>query len=110
MRALQCARVSAVGPDDKPVKLVRKRLDADGVIAHVEALAANATDVQIRVKGATTAYSESTTDAFATLARRLVAGEVVALQIRFAANGAWWCDTIVAARGGFRLVRMRESA
>jgi hypothetical protein len=93
---------------DQPVKLMRKRLDAAGVVAHLEALAASAQQVEIRIKGAVARYSDATTDSLDTAGRRLVAGDIVAVQIRFFEGDAWWSDTLMQARDGFRLVRMRE--
>ncbi|MGE5186726.1 MAG: hypothetical protein ACM31C_31950 [Acidobacteriota bacterium] len=95
-------------PDGKPVKLVRKRLDADEVAAHLRSLAEHAQQIEIRIKGAIDRYSDATTDALDEVGRRLVAGEIVAIQIRFFQDDAWWTDTVMRAAEGFRLVRMRE--
>ena len=97
-------------PDDKPVKLVRKRLDAAGLEAHLRALAASAQNIEIRVKGAVARYSDATTDSLETVGRRLLAGELVAVQIRFFEHDDWWSDTVMQAKDGFRLVRMREGS
>ena len=91
-----------------PVKLVRKKLDADGVAAHLRSVAEQGQALEIRVKGAVDHYSEATTDALDAVGRRLVAGEIVALQIRFFQDDAWWSDTVMRADDGFRLVRMPE--
>lgn len=95
-------------PDDRPVKLVRKRLDALQLAAHLRSLAASAQHVELRVKGAVARYSDATTDSLEEVGRRLVAGELVAVQIRFFENDDWWTDTLMQAKDGFRLVRMRE--
>ncbi len=87
-------------------KLVRERLDADEVVAHLRELAATARDVETRVKG--TGYSDATTDPLEVLAQRLVAGEIAAVQIRFSRDGQWWSDTLLRKGDSFRLVRMRE--
>lgn len=95
-------------PDDKPVKLVRKRLDAEGVEAHFRVLAATAQQVEIRVKGGATRQSDATTESLEQVGQRLLAGEILAVQIRFFADDDWWSDTVMQANDGFRLVRMRE--
>lgn len=91
-----------------PVKLVRKRLDAAGVAAHVQALAATATELEVRSKDDVAHTSDASTESRSALAGRLVAGELAALQIRLFADGAWWTDTLLRAGDHFRLVRMRE--
>ncbi len=97
-------------PPEKPVKLLRKRLDDAGVEAHLRSLAAQAQQIEIRIKGAIDRYSDATTDTLEAVGRRLVAGEVVAIQIRFFQDDDWWSDTVMRADDGFRLVRMREGA
>jgi hypothetical protein len=97
-------------PGDKPVKLVRKRLDADGVNAHFQALAATAQQPEIRIKGGATRQSDATSGSLDEVVRQLVAGEIVGVQVRFFDAGDWWIDTVMRARDGFRLVRMREGA
>lgn len=95
-------------PDDRPVKLVRKRLDALQLAAHLRSLAASAQHIELRVKGAVAHYSDATTDSLEEVGRRLVAGELVAVQIRYFEHDDWWSDTLMQAKDGFRLVRMRE--
>ncbi len=90
------------------IKLLRKRLDELGVRAHFDALAGQASAVEIRVKGAATDHSSLASTELADAARSLVAGEIVAVQIRFHQDGAWWCDTVMRAGDGFRLVRMHQ--
>jgi len=97
-------------PDAQPVKLVRKRLDADGVTAHLQALAASGQQLEIRLKGAVAHYSEATTESLEAVGRRLLAGDIVAVQIRFCEGEEWWIDTLMQAKDGYRLVRMREGA
>ena len=96
--------------DDKltPVKLIRKRLDDAGVDLHLAALAKDAQAIEVRVKGAVAAHSETSASDLADLARRLKAGELVAVQVRFFQDGVWWCDTIVRKGDDFRLVRMQQ--
>jgi len=96
--------------DDKPVKLVRKRLDADGLVSHLRSLAAQATEIEIRVKGESARTSDATTDSLDAVGHKLVTGEIAAVQIRFFENDDWWSDTLLRAKDGFRLVRMREGA
>ena len=91
-----------------PVKLVRERLDAEGVAAHLRGLAEHAREIEIRVKGGSARHSDATVDSLDEVGRRLVAGELVAIEIRFFQDDDWWSDTVMAAKSGFRLVRMRE--
>ena len=97
-------------PDDKPVKLVRERLDAAELEAHLRSLAATAQHIEVRVKGAVAHYSDATTDSLEDLGRRLVAGDLVAVQIRFFEHDDWWSETLMQAKDGYRLVRMREGS
>jgi len=95
--------------DPKPIKLLRKRLDAPGLVAHLGVLAAEAQAIEIRIKGAVGAYSaDATAEHLDELGRRLVAGEIVAVQLRFFQDDDWWCDTLMRAGDDFRLVRMRQ--
>ncbi len=91
------------------VKLLRKRLDQAGVEAHFAELRRDAQSLEIRIKGAAAAYSEATTAGqLDEVARRLRAGEIIAVQLRFFQDDAWWCDTLVRKGDDFRLVRMRQ--
>ena len=107
-------RVSAVWlsgvTTDKPVKLVREKLDASQLAARLRELAATAKHVELRVKGAVAAYSDATADSLEEVGRRLLAGELVAVQIRFFADDEWWSETLMQAKDGYRLVRMREGS
>jgi len=94
--------------DPSPVKLVRKRLEADDLEPHLRALAAEARAVEVRIKGQRAHQSDATTESLEALARRLVAGEIVAVQVRFELADGWWADTLMRAEKGFRLVRMKE--
>lgn len=94
-------------PDD-PVKLVRKRLDAAGVEAHLQSLT-TAEHVELRVKGGAGHYSDPAVS-LDDVARRLAVGEIAAVQIRFFDGGQWWCDTVLQVRDDYRLVRIREGA
>jgi hypothetical protein len=97
-------------PPLTPVELRRERLDADGVIAHFASIAGRAQAVEIRTKGAAAALSEAASGGLDDAARRLIAGEIVAVQLRFFEDNAWWCDTVVRKGRDFRLVRMREES
>jgi hypothetical protein len=92
----------------KPVKLLRTRLDDAGLDAHLAALAGQAQAIELRVKGAAGSHSDAATDTLDVVGARLRAGEVVAIQIRFFQDDAWWIDTVMRAKDGYRLVRMRE--
>jgi hypothetical protein len=91
-----------------PVKLLRKRLDGDGVDAHFASLARHAQAIEIRTKGAVAAHSDATASQLDEVARQLRAGEIVAAQVRFFEDDAWWCDTVVRKGDDFRLVRMKQ--
>jgi hypothetical protein len=95
---------------DRPVKLVRERLDAAGVAAHLAELVTSAQDIEVRIKGVVAHYSDATTDSLEAVGRRLLAGEIVAVQIRFSQAGEWWSDTVMRVKDDYRLVRMREGA
>jgi hypothetical protein len=92
----------------KPIKLVRKRLDDAGVEAHIDALAAGAQAIEVRIKDAAATYSSATAGELVDAGRRLRAGEIAAIQIRFFQDDAWWCDTVMRVRDDYRLVRMRQ--
>lgn len=94
--------------DDKKVKLLRKRLDRAGVLSHLAELQRNAQSIELRVKGVEAGYSEETINDFNELGRQLIEGELVAVQLRFHLDEAWWCDTLMRDRDHFRLVRMRQ--
>lgn len=100
----------AVRMPGTPTKLVRKRLDAAGVTMHLADIAATGSQLEVRTKDATARMSDPTSESLDALAKRLVAGELAGLQIRFFADGAWWSDTLLRAADGFRLVRLREGA
>jgi hypothetical protein len=95
--------------DDKPVKLVREKLATAELEAHLRSVAANALHLELRVKRAA-GYSEATTDSLEEVGRRLLAGELVAVQLRFFEADDWWNETWMRAQDGFRLVRMREES
>jgi len=88
-------------------KLVRKRLDATQIETHILRLS-EAEHVEVRVKSAIGRTSEVPIGSFAELARQLIAGEIVAVQIRYFDRDVWWSDTFLGGRTDFRLVRMRE--
>ena len=93
-----------------PVKLLRKRLDAAGVVEHLRDLAQRATQLEVRIQQTTGAISDPTTESLDVLARRLAAGDLVGLQISFFADDDWWRDTLLRIDDNFRLVRMREGS
>jgi len=94
--------------DLAPVKLVRARLDAEGLAAHLRGLAETASQLELRVKDAVGRHSDATTAPLDEVGRRLLAGEIVAVQIRFFEHDDWWSDTLMRVRDSYRLVRMRE--
>ena len=91
-----------------PLRLDRKRLDAAGVAEHFESLATTAQAIEIRFKDDETTHSDAAATELAEAARRLCAGEVLAVQIRFYQDDAWWCDTVIRRGDSYRLVRMRQ--
>jgi hypothetical protein len=92
-----------------PLKLVRQRLDAAEVMAHFAALARVAEAIEVRVKHGETHYSEVARADLEQVARRLCAGDVLAAQVRFFQEDAWWCDTVMSRGDSYRLVRMKQS-
>ena len=95
-------------PPHPPVKLLRKRLDHAGVDAHLASVASHAQAIEVRTKGAAAAHSDATTAPLDDVARRLKAGELSAVQLRFFQDNVWWCDTIVRKGDDYRLVRMQQ--
>ncbi len=94
--------------DDTPVKLVRKRLDDEGLASYLRSFVACTEAIEVRVKSAATRSSDATTEPLDVVGRRLATGAITAVQIRFFEDDGWWCDTLLRAKDGFRLVRMRE--
>lgn len=94
--------------DPNHVKLVRKRLDANGVQQHLTLIKNTAQQVELRIKGGDVAYSEASADQLADLGRQLVDGTIVAVQLRYLHDGEEWCDTLMRAKKDYRLVRMRS--
>ncbi len=91
-----------------PVKLLRRRLDLAGVEAHLAVVRSQARAIEIRTKGSVASYSEATPGLLDEIAHRLGTGEIVAVQVRFFQDDAWWCDTVVRKGDDFRLVRMQQ--
>ncbi len=86
----------------------RKRLDDAGLEAHFETLATRAQAIEIRYKDDATSHSDAAAAELGEAARRLRAGEVLAVQIRFFQDDDWWCDTVLRRGDSYRLVRMRQ--
>ena len=89
-------------------KLIRRRLDGEAVRAHFQSLAADATQIEVRAKPAFGAHSSTDSIRIDDAARMLISGSIVAVQVRFRQDEAWWCDTIQTGGDGFRLIRMRQ--
>ncbi|MDF1565708.1 MAG: hypothetical protein P1V51_21915 [Deltaproteobacteria bacterium] len=94
--------------DEKPIKLLRKKLDDAGVDAHFAELAEHAQAVSVRIKDTRTSLSDASSDQLREVAERLRAGTIEAVQVQFFADDAWWCDTVMRVRDSYRLVRMRQ--
>lgn len=94
--------------ENEPVALERKRLNGAEVEAHLASIAGRARAIELRVKGVAIGYSTATAAKLNEVGRRLRAGDLVAVQIRFFHDDAWWCDTVMRAGESFRLVRMRQ--
>jgi len=95
-------------PRKVPTKLVRQRLDLAGVDDYFAGLT-RAEELEIRTKGAAESRSEAAPTVLEDARRMLASGEVLAVQLRYFQDQAWWCDTIMSARGSYRLVRMQQS-
>jgi FtsP/CotA-like multicopper oxidase with cupredoxin domain len=105
------ARIAETMPppfEQKPLKLVRKRLDAAGVDAHLAAVVGRAQAIEIRIKDAAAYHSEGTAEQLQEAGRRLRAGEIAAVQLRYFQDDVWWCDTVMRRGDSFRLVRMQQ--
>jgi hypothetical protein len=91
-----------------PIKLVRRRLDDAGIEAHLASLASHAQAIEVRIKGGAAGYSSASAAELEAAGRRLRAGEILAVQVRFFQDEAWWCDTLMRVKESYRLVRMRQ--
>ncbi len=83
-------------------------MDLAGVAAHFDALARRASIVEVRVKQAPTQRSEPGPVGLQEAMKQLLEREVMAVQVRFSDEDAWWCDTITREGASFRLVRIRQ--
>lgn len=81
-------------------------LDAPVLAALFADLAACAEVLEVRAKGAATAYGNDAAGLDQVQAA-LSAGTLHGAQIRYAWQGALWCDTLLRADGGVRIVRTR---
>lgn len=100
-------RIMSRPTDTNRVKLVRKRLDADAVLQHLVSVTEHGGPVELRIKGGDSEYSEASAEELSRTGEQLIAGAIIAIQLRYAENGEWWCDTLMRAPKQYRLVRMR---
>ncbi len=82
-------------------------LDACGLDALFEDLAALDGDVQVSVKHGPTRYGEGAPSlTLAEVRDALARGQVRAVQLRYAHSEKFWCDTLMVLPAGTRIVRM----
>lgn len=81
-------------------------LDDATVAALFRDLAACAQILEVQVKGGATARSSARPD-LDTARDLLLGGQVRAIQVRYAYQGAQWLDTLMRTPGGVRVVRMQ---
>ena len=94
-----------------PVKveaIVGAVLDEAGVRDLFRDLAALAQVDEIRLKHATDRRAQARAETLDAALPQLLNGAVRAVQIRYAYDGERWCDTLLPAPGGHRVVRMQE--
>ena len=91
-----------------PIKLVRKRLDDAGVEAHLASVANHGQAIELLIKEGAARHSDASAEQLEEAGRRLRAGEIAAVQIRYFQDDDWWCDTVMRAGDSYRLVRMRQ--
>ena len=61
--------------------------------------------LDVRVKARPGRYAEAGRPALAEAAGLLRGGDVLAMQVRYRAQGQVWCDTLLRTPSGFRIVR-----
>lgn len=82
-------------------------LDAEALDALFRDLAALGSPLEISVKHGATRYAESAQALDLPAARAaLVRAEVRAVQIRYIHDGKRWCDTLMNAPSGVRIIRI----
>lgn len=64
--------------------------------------------LEVREKSAPGSYAVPDNPPLRTALDRLTSGETRAVQVRYRYGGHEWSDTIMAARGGYRVVRCRH--
>jgi hypothetical protein len=97
--------------DGPPVPLmVEGLIDAATLRQLFADLAAAATIISIREKGAPTGYASTAELAPDDALTRLLNGSSRALQVRYHHDGYEWTDTILTTPAGHRVVRCRHDA
>jgi hypothetical protein len=64
--------------------------------------------LEVIIKGAPQAHAEASRPTLRQAHDLLLGGTVRGVQLRYVHEGAEWWDTILAMRGGYRLVRIRQ--
>jgi hypothetical protein len=86
--------------------MVEGTIDADTLRRLFADLSA-ATILAVREKGVETVYASAEEMSPDVASHRLLSGVARAVQVRYQFDGCEWTDTILAVRGGFRVVRCR---
>ncbi len=107
--ALSSRRSSAAEDGAGPLpEVVRALLDRDAVARLLAEIAAGGEDVEVQVKQAAEGYTDPAHPTLEDARALLDAGAVYAVQVRYRLAGTEWCDTLLSASGGARLVRIRH--
>lgn len=81
-------------------------LSDDGVRQLIAELGAHAEVFEVGIKGGAQARGQRAVLDLPAALDGLLAGEHRAIQVRYRFQGAEWCDTVLRAPGGWRVVRM----
>ncbi|MBI4510170.1 MAG: hypothetical protein HY698_11090 [Deltaproteobacteria bacterium] len=90
------------------VRLQRKALDAGGLMTYIQDISQHASELTLRSKRAKDGQSDACVASLDTLADQLLRGELAAVQLRYRRDGESYCDTLMTATNGYRLVSMKE--
>jgi hypothetical protein len=72
-------------------------------------LQSHARILSVREKGGAMQYAGEELQDFGLLQTRLVTGATHAVQVRYLYDGQEWCDTLLRAHDGWKLLRMKQA-
>lgn len=85
-------------------------LDDDAVRDLLRDIELRGSILEVRLKGGAQARATPARQGWEAARSAFASGQVVGLQVRYAHEGAVWCDTLMRTRDGVRLVRTRPPA